>query len=209
MKSPSLVLFKNPWLDRLTKVHPLVPALFWISVVVVIVQHQERLQALADWGRQVYLFVFGLLIWSLFEYGVHRWIFHRKARARWEQNLVYLFHLNHHEQPSDWWRGLMPITASSILSLPIFLIFWGAFQTTKSGGFMIGFIVGYLVYDYLHFSFHHQSWPFSWWQRLRKRHLRHHSKGDLNFGVSSGLWDWAFKTRASKTKRVELQKIHL
>jgi sterol desaturase/sphingolipid hydroxylase (fatty acid hydroxylase superfamily) len=96
---------------------------------------------------------------------------------------------------SLWYWPLLTVTIGLIL-YPLF----NALQQALPTAFALysGVAMGFLLYDTLHFYFHHGGDWLSWFpalQRLRTRHLNHHFK-DLNnnFGVTSSLFDFIFGT---------------
>lgn len=70
--------------------------------------------------------------------------------------------------------------------------------------FWIGFVVGYLIYDLIHYSLHHIDTSKNkkgWFHKLQQYHNQHHFGGEQKgFGVSSPFWDYVFKTTMSKRK---------
>ena len=61
-----------------------------------------------------------------------------------------------------------------------------------------GMIFGSLLYDAMHYSFHHgPDLQFGWYQQMKTQHMRHHFRDNSKeFGVTTSLWDWAFGTLA-------------
>jgi sterol desaturase/sphingolipid hydroxylase (fatty acid hydroxylase superfamily) len=58
-----------------------------------------------------------------------------------------------------------------------------------------GVMHGYLTYDMLHFAIHRGTMTSRMGAYLRKHHLQHHyAVPERNFGVSSPLWDFVFRT---------------
>ena len=58
------------------------------------------------------------------------------------------------------------------------------------------FIVGYLIYDYIHYATHHFPMRNRAAKYLKHYHLKHHFSGEGGrYGVSSPLWDVVFGTR--------------
>jgi 4-hydroxysphinganine ceramide fatty acyl 2-hydroxylase len=106
--------------------------------------------------------------------------------------LVFLFHENHHINPNDWYRGLMPLAPAFLYGVLVWFFLYLILGFNYALPFMSGLVTGYITYDYLHFSFHHWHFNISWWKKLRDNHLRHHVSPNMIYGVSSPLWDKIF-----------------
>ena len=106
-------LFKSDFLEFFTHIHPAVVLIIWVPVMLVFLALAIR----SDLGAsQIILgILLGVFLWTLTEYAVHRFIFHFKPRTDWQENVIFLFHENHHVQPqvktrlvwdcSVWHRG--------------------------------------------------------------------------------------------------------
>ena len=59
-----------------------------------------------------------------------------------------------------------------------------------------GWLGGSLLYDGMHFSFHHgPDIKFSWYQKMKAAHMRHHFRDNsVEFGVTNPWWDLLFGT---------------
>jgi hypothetical protein len=68
-------LFKNPYLDMLTKTHPLVIWGLYIPVMGFMLSHAYSNLSFSL-TRVALTFLGGMLFWSLFEYIAHRFLFH-------------------------------------------------------------------------------------------------------------------------------------
>ena len=73
-----------------------------------------------------------------------------------------------------------------------------------------GFLVGYVVYDTMHWYLHHRIPHSRLGKRLRELHLRHHFQDDTRgFGISAPYWDRIFRTapvsrrEAARRRRAE------
>ena len=103
----SVRMFKNGFIESLSKVHYSVPMIVWIPVVLYCCYH-------ALWIVQATGFEFavsvggGLLFWTLAEYILHRFIFHYQPSSAWGQKLHFIFHGVHHDYPNDSMRLVMP-----------------------------------------------------------------------------------------------------
>jgi len=194
MKKKSVRLFENRFMESLTHVHPIVPLLFWSPVIgfllwrAVAVHHLPVSQLAA-------LFLPALIVWTLTEYLLHRYLFHFPATSKTGKWLVYLFHGVHHDVPADKTRLVMPPAGAVIVMAFIWLIFSAAVPAPWLEPFCAFFIVGYLVYDYVHYATHHFKMHHPVLQALKHHHMRHHfSAKNAKYGVSSPLWDWVFGT---------------
>ncbi|HJT67140.1 MAG TPA: sterol desaturase family protein [Pyrinomonadaceae bacterium] len=144
----------------------------------------------------------GCLSWGFIEYGLHRFIFHYKARSRFGRKLIYQAHLAHHEKP----KARDRIFASLILSTPIaaayWLLAWAATGAWAVASWLfVGMAAGYFCYEWLHFQCHHGRSRLRLLRYLRKYHLLHHYKTpELRFGVTSPLFDFVFRTYSPALK---------
>jgi sterol desaturase/sphingolipid hydroxylase (fatty acid hydroxylase superfamily) len=139
-------------------------------------------------------FLIGLVVWSLFEYLLHRYIFHIAENAfRGSKRLQYLLHGVHHEYPNDAQRTLMPFLPKLIISA-FFLSVFCLILRVKGCFFSSGFITGYYLYSMIHYSIHRFKAPrylqFLWLHH----HVHHHQQDDKAYGVSSRFWDKIFGT---------------
>ena len=192
----SIRLFKSPILEALTHVHPSVPFIVWIPIVLYCL-----FLAMSSAGADLSLtttiayFVGGVFFWTLTEYGMHRYVFHYKATTKFGKYLVFLFHGIHHDDPQDPTRLVMPPAVSIVLGFLFFLIFKVIFGSATCLPFFSGFISGYLVYDYLHFAIHHFRPRTERGKRLKEHHMKHHYiPHGAKWGVSSPFWDHVFRT---------------
>ncbi len=216
----SLRIFRNGLLESLSQVSWYVPHLLYVPLVAYLLY----LSASGDLGvaEQVLAFAAGGLIWTFTEYTIHRFVFHapehievevRETLAAlkpgepalgairgWHHVFYFFAHGVHHDYPSDSKRLVMPPT----VSIPLVVLFWFGFRLLLGPvwvfGVFAGFIVGYLAYDTIHYAVHHFSIRSPAMLYLKKLHFRHHY-GDpgADFGVSSPLWDFVFRTTSPAT----------
>lgn len=190
----SIRIFKNPFLESLTHVHPIIPLIFWVPIIIFLFYRGITLKQVEIF-ELIFLSFGGLLLWTLTEYVLHRYVFHWDAKSRAGKYFVFLFHGLHHDDPQDPTRLVMPpVPAVIIVSL-----LWGIFSLVFPDKFldviMAYFLIGYLCYDYIHYATHHFAMTSPIGRYLRKYHLQHHYSGEKSkYGVSSPLWDIIFKT---------------
>jgi sterol desaturase/sphingolipid hydroxylase (fatty acid hydroxylase superfamily) len=185
-------MFKSPWLDRLTRVHPAVPVLLYLPVIVVLfVTGAGRL----GFGYAVALALGGYAAWTLTEYWLHRVVFHFEPDHGIGAKLHWMIHGVHHDHPNDPLRLVMPPSASVPLAVLFLGLFWLVLGADAATAFGAGFLAGYLAYDMIHYHVHHHR-PKTWvGRKLRELHMRHHFQDDeRGFGVSAPYWDHVFRT---------------
>jgi sterol desaturase/sphingolipid hydroxylase (fatty acid hydroxylase superfamily) len=192
--SQSSRLFKNPVLEALTHVHPSVPFIVWIPIVLYFLYFTAT-QTESTPGFIALYFVLGTLFWTITEYGMHRYVFHFPATSKAGKYLVFLFHGIHHDEPNDATRLVMPPVVSLVLGSAFYYLFKFALGPVNAMPFFSGFISGYLVYDYMHFAIHHFRPRTEFGKKIKKHHMEHHflEKGG-KWGVSNTLWDHVFGT---------------
>ena len=194
-KNESLRMFKSDFMEFFSHVHPLTPHLIYLPVVTYMLYLSLGPRGLTI-AAVAGLFVVGILIWTLVEYTMHRWVFHYEPRSRWGKQLHFMIHGVHHDYPNDASRLVMP----PIVSIPLAFFFYGLFLILfgrLTPAVFAGALVGYLCYDSLHYATHHFQMRSGIWLWLKRHHLRHHYQDDhIGYGVSSPLWDYIFRTHA-------------
>jgi sterol desaturase/sphingolipid hydroxylase (fatty acid hydroxylase superfamily) len=191
--SASPPLFRSRFLDFFSRIHPAVPALIFVPVIVLLLAAAvgEGSGAVAI----VLLFVAGLFVWTLSEYWLHRLVFHWDPDNAIGHRLHFIIHGVHHDHPNDKMRLVMPPAASIPLAALFFCLFWLVFGIPTALPLFAGFLAGYLAYDYTHYYLHHFVPRSAFGKRLREAHMRHHFQDHrYGFGVSSPLWDAVFRT---------------
>ena len=200
-------IFKNKYLEYITKTHPLVIWGMYVPVISFMLYYGH-----IHFGfgiiRILFIFLAGIFSWSFFEYMIHRYVFHFIAQSEKALRIVYVIHGNHHEYPRDKERLFMPAVPSLLISASFFMLMYAVAYLFAVAGYVFvffpGFLVGYLIYGTMHYAIHAWNPPFTWMKPLwRNHHLHHYKKNELGFGVSSTLWDHVFGTMFDLTKEKE------
>jgi sterol desaturase/sphingolipid hydroxylase (fatty acid hydroxylase superfamily) len=191
-------IFESRALDRLTRVHPAVPALIFLPAVGLLVALAVGAQSLSAVLVEV---AAGYLFWTLVEYWGHRAVFHFEPERGVGVRLHWMIHGVHHDHPNDPRRLVLP----PVLSLPLAVGFYGLFVavlgTPLAWGACAGFFAGYLLYDMVHFGLHHRRPRSRFGRWLRELHMRHHFEDDeRGFGVSAPWWDVVFGTYSERAR---------
>jgi sterol desaturase/sphingolipid hydroxylase (fatty acid hydroxylase superfamily) len=191
----SATLFKSRFLELFTHVHFTVPLIVYMPVVAYFL-YKGSVDPVLTGVSLVGLFFGGLLVWTLTEYLLHRFVFHYEPKTEMGKKLHFLAHGVHHDYPNDSLRLVMP----PVISVPLAVLFYALFHLllgeTLLPPFFAGFIVGYLFYDMIHYATHHapmKTTSIGLW--VKQHHMRHHYQTDDQFyGVSTPLWDYVFGT---------------
>jgi sterol desaturase/sphingolipid hydroxylase (fatty acid hydroxylase superfamily) len=185
-------LFENPVLDRLSRVHHLVPPIVYVPIALGLLIMSLRL---LSWPRVVLGVAAGYLAWTLVEYFGHRFLFHLEFPGPWGKRIHFLIHGVHHDHPGDPLRLVMPLLLSAPIMAVAFLVLFVVSHSPINFALWAGFILGYVGYDMVHFYVHHASPRTRVGELLRRRHMLHHFRNSgAFFGVSAPWWDHVFGT---------------
>ena len=203
-------LFRNPYVEMLTKAHPLVIWGIYLPFIIGMPIYTVQTLQLSV-SKVLLLFFGGIAFWTFFEYLMHRYVFHWVAESPKAQKFIYIMHGNHHHYPRDRDRLFMPPLPSLILTSTIFGIMY-LLMHHAAFSFFPGFILGYLLYASMHYAIHAWNPPFKWMKPLwRNHHLHHYKNEERGFGVSSTLWDHVFGTmfdlQKEKDNKEEVQAL--
>jgi 4-hydroxysphinganine ceramide fatty acyl 2-hydroxylase len=192
-KNETVRMFESDFMEFFSRVHPVIPLALYLPVV-------GYMLYVSSWQRHfsfvavAALFLLGVLLWTLIEYLIHRYIFHYQPRTRWGKQLHFVIHGVHHDYPNDARRLVMP----PVISIPLAFLFFGLFFLifgSLAPAVFAGLVFGYVCYDMLHYATHHLAMKRGVWLWLKQYHLRHHFKDDhVGYGISSPLWDYIFRT---------------
>lgn len=189
-----LRLFRSPWLEGLTVIPLGAFATLWALLLPAIGVAGLYL-APTLWA--VPFVLAGVTVWTLAEYGLHRFVFHFEPRSPLLRQAIFVIHGNHHANANDPLRNLMP----PIVSIPVGLLVW-ALSVWSLGPqgtwFLLGFMSGYVTYDLVHFACHQFPMKGRIGRVLKSHHMRHHHlKAPGNYAITGMIWDRVFSTRIS------------
>ncbi len=191
-------LFENRLLEEFTVLSAKAFIAFWAIGLSLIAW---RAWGTASLGFSFVLAVPGLVLWSLTEYALHRFLFHWEPKSAAMRQFVFIMHGNHHLVPNDPLRNLMP----PMVSLPLSGLIWVSMLALvgPAGSWLfLGFMVGYVAYDLVHYACH--QWPMKGrlTRMLKTNHMRHHHLHDAgNYAITGMMWDRLFRTRITRNAR--------
>src|SRR2546422_11589004 len=102
-------MFESRLLDSLSRVHPVVPVLIFAPLIVVMAAWGLSMQSVPV---SVGLAAGGYALWTLFEYWLHRLVFHFEPEQGLGARLHWIIHGVHHDHPNDPLRLVMPPAVS-------------------------------------------------------------------------------------------------
>lgn len=198
-----LRLFCNPILENLTITPWYVVPLVWIPVIIYFISTgtQKYIQITKDPApviSSVLYISLGVLLWTLVEYSLHRWVFHMEPSGH-SEIMIYLhfaIHGLHHKVPFDARRLVFPPFPAAIIAYLLYKVISLFFHDSTRILVMAGGLTGYVTYDMIHFYLHHGApKENTYLYHLKRYHNQHHfAHQDNGFGISSMFWDKIFGT---------------
>lgn len=191
-------IFKNPILNFLGKTHISMPLIIFFGAGIILNYYSYSQFHLSIYSIASY-FLAGLLLFTLVEYLMHRFLYHLPGVYE-EGNAVYALHGIHHKFPKDKKLLVMPPVLSVLLGSIVLGI---NYLIMGEGGFSFtgGFLFGYAAYLSVHYIVHAFKPPKNFFKELWINHsIHHYQDDDKAFGVSSPLWDYVFGTMPDKSK---------
>ena len=114
-------LFESEFLNFFSRVHPAIPAVVFVPVIVA-TEWLGLDGGLAVWELAL-LSLGGIGIWTLTEYWLHRLVFHWEPDNAFGRRMHFIIHGIHHDHPNDKLRLVMP----PAVAIPLAALFFGAF----------------------------------------------------------------------------------
>src|SRR3954471_6183123 len=99
-KNETVRMFDSRLMEFFSHVHPATPVILYGPLIVLVLYlsfAQKKLSVLAVLA----FFVFGVLVWTLLEYVIHRSLFHSEPKPRIGKLLHFIMHGVHHDYPND------------------------------------------------------------------------------------------------------------
>jgi len=154
-------------------------------------------------------FLVGNFLWTLIEYGMHRFLFHIDE---WLPDhsialtVHFLLHGIHHNLPMDKMRLVMPPTLFAALQYPFTQLAYFILPNWMANGVIAGAFMFYVLYDTMHYALHHSKLP-TYIKAMKVYHMEHHFRNyDAGYGVTSPIWDWVFGTTFDDYNKKQLEQ---
>jgi len=154
-------LFKSDFLEFFSHVKPATVLVLWVPVAAFfLAQSVWYAPGYAAAAQAVGRLSIGWFVWTLVEYLMHRFFFHHHPKTENLKRVFFLVHGVHHAQPLCRTRLVMPPAISIPLGDTFYAVFHLVFDVVLGRPLWLapvfgGFVVGYIVYDMMHYSLHH------------------------------------------------------
>lgn len=192
-------MFDTPLIEFFSRIHPLSPFAFWLPVIGLL--SYWVLAGGMGLGLFAALLFGGWLAWTLAEYLLHRYVFHFIGPRGWQRRFHFIAHGVHHDFPQDAQRLVMPLGVSIPIGLGFFLLIDLVVARPVACTLLVGFGIGYLLYDGIHYFTHHLKARSRLGKFLKRYHMVHHHAGvEGLFGVSQPIWDYVLGTQNDRAK---------
>jgi sterol desaturase/sphingolipid hydroxylase (fatty acid hydroxylase superfamily) len=171
---------------------------FWIfpllALILLTLSRQTELRS--TWIALLWLVPMGFVLWTLLEYGLHRFAFHMDNRETVLGRILSSSHLGHHAAPRDPDKVLVHTSFAAPISILLLALLYGVTgDLFEAAGVMTGIWAGFLYYELVHYRVHCTASNFPFIARQRRVHFYHHfSNADYCFGVTTPVWDYVFGT---------------
>lgn len=190
-------LYENRFIDWFTRSHIMVTVVLFVPLIAMmgVVTYWRFTSSVGDLLSIPALFITGYIMWSFYEYVMHRFLLHNPPKNNWTKKWSFRMHGVHHAFPNDTSHMMM----APIVSIPLATLFYFFFLAILGPKHMApafaGFAFGYVLYDVLHYCVHQYDWSFKPFRMLKERHMRHHFVDpDAEYGFMSPFWDKVFGT---------------
>ncbi|KAF9190000.1 fatty acid alpha-hydroxylase [Haplosporangium sp. Z 767] len=189
-------IFASPFLEIFSKTPWYVIPIFWLPIIVY--NANRSLESGLSTNQLSINFVFGMFLWTLAEYILHRFLFHVDDSLP-DSNIWlvahFLLHGIHHYIPMDRLRLVMPPALGVALAVPLYKLAHTLFPTPQAYAIMSGAFLGYVLYDMTHYYLHHSKVFRIYFKKMKTYHLAHHYKNyEAGYGITSVLFDKIFGT---------------
>ncbi|PVU96291.1 hypothetical protein BB560_005817 [Smittium megazygosporum] len=189
------VLFENKYLEKFTMTPWYLVPMVWLPMIYLMWSI-----GITIIPRELFYkyFITGVVVWPLFEYSMHRFIFHFDRNipdGTIAQVTHFMLHGFHHFLPMDSMRLVMPPALSCFIGLCVYTPLSYIIPPGITHALFCGLALMYIVYDETHYWLHHGYFKYDFIKRLKSFHLEHHYRVfNRGYGVTSDLWDRVFGT---------------
>ncbi|TVQ94714.1 MAG: hypothetical protein EA397_01010 [Deltaproteobacteria bacterium] len=201
--STSSRMSDNPLLEFLTRTRWWASPAVYLPICALLVV-VATIYGQTPWWVAPFLFIGGIIAWTLYEYLLHRYLFHWTPPIPGGERLQMLWHGIHHQRYDDPLRIVISPLITGWLALLLFaphaIVSWSLADLLPWGHAMVWFagtLCGWVAYSVMHWALHCRPFKSRHMRQLRAHHMLHHLDPrytNARFGVTTTLWDRIFGT---------------
>nr|CAD7443468.1 unnamed protein product [Timema bartmani] len=178
-----LRLFQSNFVESISVTPWYIVPIFWVPILLtVLIQGYWDNYAYIKQDSLAFLwfspcFFLGVVLWSLMEYSIHRWVFHHHPPEDSFTliTLHFLLHGLHHKVPFDSQRLLFPPVPAALLGALAYSLIRMLTPLWMLHFMVAGIITGYITYDLIHFYLHYGSpKAHTYFYHMKRYHNQHH-----------------------------------
>ncbi|XP_019711179.1 dihydroceramide fatty acyl 2-hydroxylase FAH1 isoform X2 [Elaeis guineensis] len=186
--------FANDFLEMFTRTKWWVIPVVWIPVVCWLMSMSICMGHTVPQVAQ--MVVGGILLWTLIEYTLHRFLFHMKLQATGQiPYIIFFMDAIISTRWMDYALFSHQLQQLFLVWAPIWSLIRLLTTPTTAPAIFGGGLLGYVMYDCTHYYLHHGQPSKDTARNMKKYHLNHHYRiQNKGFGITSSLWDVVFGT---------------
>ena len=149
----------------------------------------------AGWAWALGGVAYGIGLYSLIEYVVHRWVMHAIEASPLLVRLTgptIASHRGHHADPGEF-RGSLNVEQTPMLLGAVALLGLGLLMPVPASFMFFAVAAGslaHLAQEIVHFACHQLPMRGRWMAAIKRRHMLHHHRDDTtHYGILFGVWD--------------------
>ncbi|MEM8856338.1 MAG: sterol desaturase family protein, partial [Pseudomonadota bacterium] len=139
--------------------------------------------------------VFGVVVYTLVEYLMHRFVYHWEPESRLLRILTADMgrsHMGHHRNPAKYGGGINGNQPPIVAIATVFAL--GAYFTPFPTAFGLMAVtagaINYVAQEFVHFGTHHLPMNNRMMRLMKRHHMLHHYQDEnSNFGLFWPVWD--------------------
>ncbi|RAI00659.1 hypothetical protein DLJ53_15495 [Acuticoccus sediminis] len=157
--------------------------------------------------------VYGIAVYSLVEYLMHRFLYHWEPENRFVRFItadVGRHHMRHHREPSDYKAAINAVQTPVVILCAVLALAVLVMPQPLKAAWLISVVSGsmnYVAQELVHFGTHHMRMTSGLLNVVKRHHMLHHYRNEnANFGLFWTFWDRLLGTSYEQVARRETRR---